>query len=124
MPEWAVTLKRNGQDWVPTPDLTYVSYERLPKSWKRNEACPVPCDLAIEIISPCLTFKEFEEKAQAYLSAGVQRVWVIEPEIVNIAAFFLDGTRQIYADNTEIIDTLLPGLCLTPHQIFEEAGLI
>ena len=44
--EWAVSLKRKGNEWVPTPDVTYVSYDRLPKSWKANTACPVPCDLA------------------------------------------------------------------------------
>ena len=27
--EWAVTLKRKGRDWVPVPDLLYVSYSRL-----------------------------------------------------------------------------------------------
>jgi Uma2 family endonuclease len=26
-PEWTVTLKRNGIDWVPVPDLTYISDE-------------------------------------------------------------------------------------------------
>ena len=24
-PEWAITLKREGKDWVPTPDLIYIS---------------------------------------------------------------------------------------------------
>ena len=28
-PEWSVILKRNGSPWVPTPDLTYISYARL-----------------------------------------------------------------------------------------------
>lgn len=50
-PEWAVILERQGQAWVPVPDLTYISYERLPKSWKRNEACPAIPELVIEIIS-------------------------------------------------------------------------
>ena len=45
-PEWAVALSRKGRDWIPTPDVTYVSYNRLPKSWKANTACPVPCELA------------------------------------------------------------------------------
>ena len=31
--EWAVVLKRKGQDWVPVPDLLYVSYDRLSKDW-------------------------------------------------------------------------------------------
>ena len=64
-PEWAVTLKRNGKDWVPTPDVTYVAYNRLPRSWKRNEACPIPCDLAIEIISPGQTMSAFKERLKA-----------------------------------------------------------
>ena len=123
-PEWAVTLKRNGQDWVPTPDLTYVSYERLPKNWRQNEACPVPCDLAIEIISPGQTFTAFEDKAKDYFNAGVSRVWVVDPKTISITAFFPDGTRQLYTDAMPIVDVLLPGLELTPQSIFEEAELL
>ena len=123
-PEWAVTLKRNGKVWVPTPDVTYVSYDRLPRSWKRNEACPIPCDLAIEIISPGQTLNEFEEKTQDYFNAGVLRVWVVDPEAISIEVFFPDGTRSLYTGNTKIIDTLLPGLELMPQLIFEEAELL
>lgn len=50
--EWTILLKRKGEDWAPVPDLTYISYERLPKSWNRNEACPALPELVIEIISP------------------------------------------------------------------------
>ncbi|HEY7491415.1 MAG TPA: Uma2 family endonuclease, partial [Candidatus Tectomicrobia bacterium] len=51
-PEWATVLKRRGEDWVPVPDLTYISYVRLAKDWQEDAACPMPPDLAIEIISP------------------------------------------------------------------------
>ena len=122
--EWAVSLKRNGRDWVPTPDVTYISYSLLPKSWQRNEACPVPCDLAIEIISPGQAMREFEEKAQDYLNAGVLRVWVIDPETISITAFFPDGMKQTYTDSNRIVDVLLPGLELSPQLIFEEAELL
>ncbi len=61
--QWAILLKRQGKDWAPLPDLTYISYERLPKSWKRNEACPALPELVIEIISPDQTMKEFEDIA-------------------------------------------------------------
>lgn len=30
--EWAILLKRQGQDWAPVPDLTYISYTRLPRA--------------------------------------------------------------------------------------------
>jgi Uma2 family endonuclease len=124
LPEWAILLKRLGKDWAPVPDLTYISYERLPKSWRRNEACPAIPELAIEIISPDQTMKEFEEKAKDYLAAGVPRVWVVDPEAILIRSFFPDGSSQVYMDNTPIVDELLPGLELTTRRIFEEAELI
>ncbi|MEZ2249382.1 Uma2 family endonuclease [Microcoleus sp.] len=124
LPEWAVLLKRQGKDWAPVPDLTYISYERLPKSWRRNEACPAIPELVIEIISPDQTMKEFEEKAKDYLAAGVLRVWVVDPEAILIRSFFPDGSSQVYTDNMPIVDELLPGLELTTRLIFEEAELI
>ncbi len=122
--EWAILLKRQGKDWAPLPDVTYISYERLPKSWKRNEACPALPELVIEIISPDQTMKEFEDKAKDYFAAGVSRVWVVDPEAISIRVFSPDGSSQIYTDSTPIVDTILPGLELTTIQIFEEAELI
>lgn len=123
-PEWAVILERNGSPWVPTPDLTYISYARLPRSWRRNEACPIPCDLAIEIISPDQTFKQLADKALDYIKAGVLRVWVIDPETFTITVFFPDGSRSSFSGDAKIVDTLFPGLELTPKVIFEEAELL
>lgn len=122
--EWAVLLKRQGKNWVPVPDLIYISYERLPASWKRNEACAAIPELVIEIISPDQTMNQFEEKAKDYLAAGVSLVWVIDPEAISIRVFLPDGSSQVYTGNTPIVDELLPGLELTTRQIFEEAELI
>ena len=122
--EWAIVLKRQGEDWVPVPDLTYISYQRLPKSWKRNEACPIAPELVIEIISPGQTSKQFVDKTTDYFKAGVSRVWVVDPEAVSIEVFSTNSTSQIYTDNMPIIDSLLPGLELTVKKVFEEAGLI
>ncbi|MBV8887343.1 MAG: Uma2 family endonuclease [Chroococcidiopsidaceae cyanobacterium CP_BM_RX_35] len=136
--EWSIALKRSGRDWVPAPDVTYVSYERLPKSWKRNEACPVPPELAIEIISPGQTLKEFEDKAKDYLAAGVLRVWVIDPEPMTLRVFQLEelvttdnracgeptGNVLFYSASTKIVDSAFPGLEFTLKQVFEEAELI
>ena len=122
--EWAIILKRQGEDWVPIPDLTYISYERLPANWKRNEVCPIAPELVIEIISPGQTSKQFVDKAQDYFKAGISRAWIVDPEALTIEVLSADGVSQIYKDTTPIIDSLLPGLELTVNIIFEEAGLI
>jgi Uma2 family endonuclease len=123
-PEWAILLKRKGEDWAPVPDITYISYKRLPKSWKQNEACPKIPELVIEIISPDQTIKEFADKAKDYFDAGVSRVWVVDPEQMNIRVFFSAELSQVYTNSMLIVDDLLPGLELTVRQIFAEAELI
>jgi hypothetical protein len=47
---WAIVLQRNGADWVPVPDLTYVSYDRLPVDWAEDAPCPVPPELASRLL--------------------------------------------------------------------------
>lgn len=84
----------------------------------------MPCDLAIEIISPGQTRNEFAQKAQDYLNAGVLRVWVLHPEAMDITVYFPDGTHPQYTGNTKIVDELFPGLELSLQLIFEEAELI
>lgn len=123
IPEWAIILKRQGKDWVPIPDLTYISYARLPAIWKYNEACPVAPELVIEIISPGQTEKQFIDKAKDYFEAGVSRAWIVNPEAISIKVLFADGSSQLYTGNMPITDSLLPGLKLTVQGIFTEAGL-
>ena len=73
-PEWAVKLQQNGVDWIPVPDLSYVSYTRLSADWLLDEACPIAPEVVIEIIAPEQSFGDLAEKATDYLQAGVDRV--------------------------------------------------
>ena len=122
-PEWAVILKRQGKDWVPTPDLTYISYERLPADWMKDEACPIACELAIEIISPGQTFGELTAKATDYLAAGVLRVWIVDTQARSITLFYPDAPPQTRTGAMSLADPILPELQLTPEQVFQKAGL-
>jgi Uma2 family endonuclease len=121
--EWSVILQRRGKDWVPIPDLLFVSQERLPENLG-DEPCPVPPDLAIEIISPSQTFGDMAEKAMDYLSAGVLRVWVVDPQAQSITVFTPDTMPITYrGDENLLTDTALPELSLTAHALFTQAGL-
>ncbi len=119
--EWAVMLQRRGKDWVPVPDLTYVSFARLAPDWVPEGPCPIPADLVVEIISPDQTQKQFEDKARDYLGAGVGRVWVLDPEAKTLTVY-RSGQISVYSDDRPIEDALLPDLYLNAKQIFEEAN--
>ena len=122
--EWAITLKRNGEDWVPVPDLLYISYERLPLERFEDEACPFPPELVIEIISPGQSFGYLSEKATDYLQAGVARVWVVDSQAKSITVFYPDAPPQTKRGENKLTDKLLPELEITVQQVFQQAGLL
>ena len=122
--EWAVTLKRKSKDWCPVPDLLYVSKERLGDIPLTDEPCPVPPELVIEIISPNQAFSDLSEKAVDYLNAGVDRVWLIDSKVKKVTIFYPDAPPQIKQKEESLADDVLPGLSLTPQQIFSKAGLV
>ncbi|MGA7954690.1 MAG: Uma2 family endonuclease [Gloeobacterales cyanobacterium] len=119
--EWAVLLKRENKDWVPVPDLTYVSFERLREEWEQNEACPVFPELVMEIASPEQSIKGLKDKAIDYLNAGVSRVWLVDPEEESITVYGEGIHTQTSQGDDMIQDTLLLGLTLTPKQVFQKA---
>jgi Uma2 family endonuclease len=122
-PEWAVLLKKRGIDWIPVPDIVYISHERLPADWNEDEACPVPPDLVIEILSPGQTFGQMMAKAKHYLNANVLRVWVLDSKARSITVFYPDAAPQTYMGDELITDSLIPGLQFTAEQVFQKAKI-
>jgi Uma2 family endonuclease len=122
--EWAVTLKRKGEDWCPVPDLLYISYDKLPLARFEDEACPFPPELVIEIISPGQSFGDLSEKATDYLKAGVDRVWLVDTQGQNITVFYPNLPPQTKRGQELLQDEVLLNLNITVEQVFQEAGLI
>jgi Uma2 family endonuclease len=121
--EWAVTLTRQSKSWVPIPDLLYISNARLPLDEFEDGPCPVAPELVIEIISPDQTFGMMTEKAVDYLSAGVLRVWVVDPKAQSITIFMPEAVPITYKGDRILTDLLFPSLELTAQQVFQKAGL-
>ncbi|MBD1883460.1 Uma2 family endonuclease [Microcoleus vaginatus] len=121
--EWAVKLTRHGRDWVPVPDLLYVSYQRLSPDWNQDEACPVVPELVIEIISPEQTFGQLAAKARDYLDAKVLRVWIVDSKARSITVFYPDAPPQTYRGDTLLKDPLFEGLEFTAEQLFQMAKI-
>lgn len=117
-PEWGVVLQRRGVDWVPVPDLIYISYERLPQNWQEDQPCPVAPELAIEIISPGQTFGELTQKATDYLMAGIDRVWVVDTKAQLLTIFRHDALPETLPTEDSVEDSLLPGLELSIAHLF------
>ena len=73
------------------PDVAFLSNANVPNNFCK--ASPVPPDLAVEIVSQTDTSYQVEEKAFAYLEAGTQLVWVLNP---------VSKTVTVYRSETDI----------------------
>ena len=113
--EWAIDLT---ETYSPVPDLSYVSFDRLPLSWEENAACPVAPELAIEIISPGQTFGQMIQKASIYLSNNVLRVWIIDPSAKSLTVFYTDAAPVTYTGEQLISDPIFPELSIVTNQLF------
>ncbi|MEA5602234.1 Uma2 family endonuclease [Nostoc sp. UHCC 0252] len=122
-PELAIALTRRGRDWMPIPDILYISNERLPPEWDQEGACSVPPDLVIEIISPGQTFGQMAAKAKDYLDAKVLRVWVVDSKARSITVFYPDAAPQTYMGDELLTDSLFEGLEFTVEQLFQKAKI-
>jgi Uma2 family endonuclease len=117
-PEWSVVLTRQGESWVPIPDLMFVSFDRLAADWNEDAPSPVPPDLAIVIISPEQSFGTMVAKATDYLTAGAARVWVVDPRAKSITVFYPDAPPQTFQGGQVIEDSYLAELRLTVAEVF------
>lgn len=118
LPEWGIILKRNDTDWVPIPDLIYVSYQRLAAEWDEDAMCPVIPELVIEIISPGQTFGELTEKAENYMKNGIDRVWIVDPQAQTVTVFRKDEGFHTLTKEQSLTDPLFPELELSITDLF------
>ena len=65
---------------VRIPDVTFVSWKRLPGHKLPAEPIPdlIP-NLAVEVLSVSNTKAEIDRKIGEYFRVGVQLVWMIDP---------------------------------------------
>lgn len=113
----AATTFKLGERAVK-PDIAFVSKERLPANRRQNS--PVPPDLAVEISSPSDSLMRVSEKVQAYLDAGTQMVWVIDPVLQTLVVYRPDRDFKILTlGDTLTGEDVVEGFSCPVAQIFE-----
>ena len=70
---------------VLVPDIAFLSADRIPADL--SKVFQIPPDLAVEVISPTDALHRVVEKAFAYLDAGTQLVWVLEPRSKTVTVY-------------------------------------
>ena len=94
---------------IRKPDVAFVCKDRLSKRPSKKDLA-IPPDLAAEILSPTDSAVDVNAKIEQYLSAGVQLVWVIDPDSRVALVFRNNGTVSKVHENEELDgEAILPG---------------
>ncbi|MFI5457930.1 MAG: Uma2 family endonuclease [Isosphaerales bacterium] len=113
-----------GTNLQRRPDLAFVSFERWPRGRPvpKGPAWEVVPNLAIEVVSPSNLADKVMEKIEDYFLAGVQRVWVIYPEIAKLYDYDSPASVRILTPD-QLLDggDILPGLQLPLTEILVDA---
>jgi Uma2 family endonuclease len=107
-------------DSVRGPDVSYWSYERLPRQQSIDVYPEVAADLCVEVRSPSNSLRELRDRAAEYFVAGVRMVWVIDPEDQSVTVFRKRG-RGVTLWGDELLDgeEVLPGFSSPVSSLFE-----
>jgi Uma2 family endonuclease len=116
-------ILRLGYGLVRIPDVSYVSWERLPHGRIPRQPIPnlVP-DLAVEILSKSNTKKEMGRKLRDYFKSGVRLVWYVDPEARTIQVYTsVFKSKRLGVSQTLEGGPVLPGFSLSLRAFFERA---
>ena len=104
---------------VVAPDVGFVRGDRFPDGAPDRGFCPVPPDLAVEVISPTDRKMDMAQKQELYTRAGVPLVWWVDPERKTVTVHRL-GQKPEVIDVTGALDggDVLPGFSLEVSKIF------
>ncbi|MGO9113974.1 MAG: Uma2 family endonuclease [Thermoguttaceae bacterium] len=72
-------LLARDPDTVRAPDIAFIHHDHIPADLPEDAFLPGAPDLAVEVVSPGDTYREVNEKANAWLTGGAQLVWVVDP---------------------------------------------
>lgn len=92
---------------VRAADIVYISKERIPE--RPRGILEIPPDLIIEIISESNAAWEITDKVKDYLSIGVERIILIDPQTETVS-LYQKGKREVNLYSFDEEFTLIEGL--------------
>ena len=107
---------------VRTPDVSFVSWKRLPGRKIPREPIPdLAPDLAIEGLCPENTTKEMERKLDDYFNAGVRLVWYID-FVAKSVDVFAARDQHLRLRQRQILTggDVLPGFSVSLPKLFQD----
>lgn len=118
--EGGVILSKNP-DTVVGPDALFVAKRSMPIRESPEGYLETIPELIVEIRSKNDTLAEFNRKVADYFQAGVQLVWMVDPQSKTVAEHRPGAaTRKLTVADTLQCDDIIPGFALSLAEFFKE----
>ena len=100
-------------------DVAYFSADVLAASSAEDRFIDGVPVLVVEVLSPSDRVEEISEKIQAYLKAGVKRVWIAHPQFKTVTVHRPDAEPELFNVNQTLEGgDALPGLRIALKDVF------
>jgi len=103
---------------VRAPDVAYIPRDRVSNLDPKHTLKAVPA-LVVEVLSPYNTAREMSRKIQQYRDAGVELIWVVDPEKGEVDIYSSLPLKTLRQGGTLSDDKILPGFSLPLSLVFE-----
>jgi len=123
-PGWVVSgevgiYTRRMPDTVRTVDVAFISRTRQPK--RPTTFLTAAPELVVEIVSPSDRWEGIRQKIAEYFTAGVERVWIVEPGARKVLVFrSITEFSELGEDDVLRGEGVLSGFELPLAELFAE----
>jgi Uma2 family endonuclease len=106
-------------DTVRIPDVSFIRPARIPSGAAIKQFIQGPPDLAVEIMSPTDRMATVERKAEQYIKAGTELVWITRPKDRLVFVLRGDGSSQQLRINGSLDgEGVIPGFRYPVSRLF------
>lgn len=96
-------ITEQGPDTVRGPDVSFISYAKLPRDAVLDDYVEIAPDAVFEVRSASDRWSEVLRKVNEYLQFGVPAVYVLNPETSRVHCYFQDRPDEILNAADELV---------------------
>ena len=111
-------LLETDPDTVRAPDVAFISTAALGDLVDHDGYLPVVPELVAEVVSPNDRSSDVEEKANAWIEAGVHAVLVVDPQTKSVRRYMEGEDIRVVKSGGLDLDAVIPGFKLDVDELF------
>jgi len=109
----------NHPNRVRKPDVSFIRGGRLPNDELPDGHLRIAPDIVAEVVSPNDFYRDVIRKVFEYLEAGVELVWVIDPDSRSVMVYRIEGQPTLLREQDQLSgETVLEGFSCNVQELF------